>query len=48
MPKITLAKKAEILAEVRRKTTDKFHGKMQAKDMANAEAELEQDLLNLE
>ena len=47
MPKITLAKEVEILTEVRKKTETKFHGAMQAKDEASAEAALEQDLLNL-
>jgi hypothetical protein len=47
MTKITLAKKAEILSEVRKKTETKFHTAMHEKDEVNAEAALEQDLLNL-
>ncbi|NCP67056.1 hypothetical protein GW756_03685 [bacterium] len=47
MPKITLAKKAEILSEVRKKTEVKFHTTMHKKDETQAEAELENDLLNL-
>jgi hypothetical protein len=47
MSKITLAKKAEILSEVPKKTETKFHSAMHQKDEANAEATLEQDLLDL-
>lgn len=47
MPKITTAQKAQILSEVKRKATDKFHGVMQQHDAESAEATLEQELENL-
>ncbi len=47
MPKITIKRKAEILSEVRRKTTDNFHTSMQGKDIQVAENELEKDLKDL-
>jgi len=48
MPKITLAEKAEILSEVRKKTETNFHMAVHEKEETKAEAALEQDLLNLE
>lgn len=48
MSKITLAQKAQILSEVRKRAEDKFHTTMQEHDIDNAEASLEQDLLNLD